>query len=165
MSATIFRRYLKIGEAEVAYSALQAGGFHPSFHNYHHAHYAYLEMIALGGIIVMLPKNEIHDAKEWLSYLQSRPNENYDPIFTQNYTMWKRSSALCLGMGFLFPLPILFLPPLLLLIIFSIIFICSLFAASLAFTFALFFLVPTLILTHAHYIALPRIQRNTPHEP
>ena len=98
MGLVIFKRYNNIGEALVAFSALEAGGFHPVFHTYHQAYLNGLEMLALGGVIVSMPTNEVAPANEWLKSTQAIPLTG-DPIERQKYGRWK--TAIFTGLMFL----------------------------------------------------------------
>jgi len=105
MDVVIFNKYNNIGDALVTFSALESGGFHPVFHTYHQSHLNGLEMLALGGIIVSMPSNEVSDAHRWLENIQTSPLVG-DHIEHQKFGRWK--TALFTG-TVVFGIP-LFLP-------------------------------------------------------
>ena len=94
MSLVIFNQYMSIGKALVTFSALEAGGFHPSYHNYYHAHIAYMQMIAFGGLIIQIPEHEFEDAKAWIIHLQERPELEGDDIPERKFGMWRHTLAM-----------------------------------------------------------------------
>ena len=67
-----------------------------------------MQIIAFGGITILLPEHEISPAAEWLSFLSANPLEAADPIATRKYGMWFRATVMLLSTGFF--LPILLLP-------------------------------------------------------
>ena len=70
MSLVIFERYNNIGEALVAYAALEAAEFHPSWHTYHQGYLNNFELLAIGGLIIHIPFSEFDDAQSWLKGLK-----------------------------------------------------------------------------------------------
>ena len=94
MSLVIFGKYMSIGKALVTFSALEAGGFHPTYHNYHHAHIAYMQMIAFGGLIIKIPEQEFEDAKAWIIHLQESPKLEGDDILERKFGMWRHTLAI-----------------------------------------------------------------------
>lgn len=114
MAMIEFQRYMSIGEALVVVSALEAGGYHPVYHNYHHAHNAYLQMMAFGGLIVLIPEQEYEAAQAWIDHIKSVPETEHDPITEHKYGMWKHAYSIAAfhsGPALLF-VPLLWLPPL-----------------------------------------------------
>ena len=104
----IFKRYNNIGEALVAFSALESAEFHPSWHNYNHAHIAYMQMLAFGGLIILVPSSELVDAKLWIRQLQQNPKQDGDNLPTRKYGMWRHNFSI---IGFNSP-AIIFVPAL-----------------------------------------------------
>jgi len=153
LRSVIFRRYNSLAEGCVVYSALEAGGFHPSFQNYHHAHVAALYLLAFGGIILTLPEQEIESAEQFVKALQSAPIEDFDPIKLRRFGMWKRGTLF--GLTFSIFLPLFFLPPEILLLIWLGDFVYNNFQFNLLMSYWLF--IP-LILLHAKYIAVPKLR-------
>ncbi|GEM_PF-5081580 len=99
MALVIFRKYLEIGEALIAFSALESAGFHPSWHNYHHAHIAYMKMIAFGGLIIMMPETEIGPARAWLRDVRQAPQIEGDDIPERKYGMWRNTFTIAAFSG------------------------------------------------------------------
>lgn len=159
MSLSVFRRYNNIGDGLVEFSALQAGGFSPVFQNQHYAYTASLEMLALGGLIILLPDSQTHDARNYLTSLKAEPLEDFDPVPEEKYGQWIKASVLGGLSGAVLPmvfLPLLFLPSVLLLLVgIILIFVDN----GLVRFCGLSLLVLGLILMHARYIALPRIRK------
>ena len=158
MSLVVFGHYMSIGEALVVNSALQAGGFQPSFHNYHHAYNNFLQMLTLGGLIILIPKQELNEAEKWIQQLRKNSINEATPITSRKYGMWKRASVFTfLSTGLFLPL-FLFIP-----ILFALT-ICGflLFATDIIlvhffpyFALAFFF---SLMILHIKYIALPKLK-------
>ena len=94
MGLVIFDRYNNIGEALVVFSALEAAGFYPSWENYHHAHIAYLQIIAFGGLIINLPKNEHEAAHTFLRQCKSLPKLEGDDLPNRKFGMWRNVLAM-----------------------------------------------------------------------
>ncbi len=108
----IFKKYNNISEALVVFSALEAAEFHPSWHNYHHAHIAYMQMLAFGGLIILLPASEVQDAKAWLAYLGENPVQDGDDLPRRKYGMWKHAlSIAAYNSPAIFIVPFLWLKP------------------------------------------------------
>lgn len=156
MRAVIFGHYNNLPEACVIFSVLQAGGFHPSFQNYHHAHIAALQLLAFGGIILLIPEQELASAKIFLADQQSAPITDFDPITPRRFGMWKRATLFGLASGIF--LPLYFLTPELLFVIWLVAMVFNGLDFDIITVFWAF--VP-LILLHAKYIALPKL-RDTP---
>ncbi len=158
MSSVIFGRYNNLPEACVIFSVLEAGGFHPTFQNYHHAHIAALELIAFGGIILALPEQEFAEAKNFLDEQQATPITDFDPMKVRRFGMWKRGTIFCLSSGLF--LPYFFLAPEVLIVIWIAFFAYTGFQIASLTSFWLF--IP-LMLLHAKYVALPKLrQANEP---
>ena len=88
MSLTPFKTYTSYGQSLVAFSALRAGGFHPSFQNLHAAQMNMFQALALGGYWIFLPEDEHKDARVWQSFIQTQPieyDEASDEIKSKNY--------------------------------------------------------------------------------
>jgi len=161
MGALIFRRYNNLPPALVEYSALQSAGFNPSFHNFHHAHNAALELLALGGLIILLPESEIKDARQWIDQRQSENIiTDYDPIREAKFGRWKTATffSLCTTMSVFFPL--LLLPAE---ILFGLVFLIEIITVVITkefniILFAAGLFIPLLLL-HAKYIAVPKLRR------
>ena len=153
MKSVIFKRYNNLPAACVDFSTLEAGGFHPSFNNYHHAHVSALQLIAYGGIIIVIPEQEYRDAKSFLTDMQKTPLTDFDPIKPRRFGMWKRATAFGLSFGIF--LPIYFLTPELLLIIWF---------GAMVYNGVEFDILTTiwafipLMLLHAKYIAVPKLR-------
>ncbi len=156
MKSVIFKRYNNLPTACVDFSTLEAGGFHPSFNNYYHAHISALQLIAYGGIIIIIPEQEYHKALAFLKDMQQTPMTDFDPIAPRRFGMWKRGTVFSLASGIF--LPIFFLAPELLLVIWVALFIYDEFHFR---AIASFWLFMPLILLHAKYIAVPKL-RETP---
>ncbi len=90
----IFKRYNNIGEALVAFSALQSAEFRPVWHNYYHAHIAYMQMLAFGGLIILLPASEVQAAKTWLAHLRKNPAQDGDDLPKRKYGMWRHTLSI-----------------------------------------------------------------------
>ena len=105
-----FASYYELGRAAVAFSALEAGGFHPVFANYSHANIAAMHIIAFGGITILLPEREIAPAAEWIDFLKENPLEADDPIPVRKYGKWFSGTIMLMSAGLF--LPILLMPPL-----------------------------------------------------
>ena len=157
MSLSVFRRYNNIGDGLVEFSALKAGGFDPVFQNQHYAYAFSLEMLALGGLIILLPDSEADEANEYLTSIKSEPLDDYDPLPEKKYGQWVKASFVG-GLSGLLPmlfLPILFLPSFWLLIA-GVILVLIDNALSRICGISLLIIAP--ILLHARYIALPRMR-------
>ena len=124
MGLVIFERYYNIGEALVVFSALEAAGFYPSWHNYQHAHIAYLEIIAFGGLIINIPKSQHEAAHTFLRQCKSMPKLEGDPIPDRKFGMWRNVLAMLLFKSplFLFA-PLLWMKPVFLISILATIFL------------------------------------------
>ncbi|MEP3889752.1 MAG: hypothetical protein ABJN69_04745 [Hellea sp.] len=160
MKAVIFGQYNNLPEACVIFSVLEAGGFHPSFQNYHHAHIAALQLMAFGGIILLIPEQELLSAKKFLTDQQSAPITDFDPIRPRRFGMWKRATLFGLASGIF--LPMLFLAPELLMIIwlidmgFSILDVVQN-GLDITMLTGVWVFVP-LMLLHAKHIAVPKLR-------
>ena len=156
MRAVIFGQYNNLPEACVIFSVLEAGGFHPSFQNYHHAHIAALQLLAFGGIILIIPEQELVSAKKFLTDQQAAPITDFDPIKTRRFGMWKRATLF--GLAFNIFLPLYFLAPELLLVIWL---------AAMAYNgldldiFTITWIFVPILLLHAKYIAVPKLRENS----
>lgn len=162
MRAVIFGRYNNLPEACVIFSVLEAGGFHPSFQNYHHAHISALQLIAFGGIILTLPEQELRSAKDFLADQQAAPITDFDPIKPRRFGMWKRATLFGFASGIF--LPIMFLAPELLMVIWIIdmvFWVSDIVDTGLEVEiFAGVWVFVPLMLLHAKYIAVPRLRES-----
>lgn len=113
MSLKLFSSHYNYGEALVAFSALEAGGYHPVFGNIHYCTMSFMEMEALGGVQILLPQHEHNDAKTWMTYIVKHPIKDFDPLPYRPYGRWFQVSTASFLAGFAL-LPLLFLPPLVL---------------------------------------------------
>lgn len=73
-----------IGEATILKSKLEAAGLHPFMQNYEHAQVNVLHLLALGGLNIMVPKNEAEFAMEVILdrteiFEDTDIFENYEP--------------------------------------------------------------------------------------
>ena len=145
MGLVIFKRYSDIGEATIAFSALEAAGFHPSWQNYNHANLANIEMIAFGGLIVQLPASEVADAKAWLSELREQPTQGGDAIPPKKRGLWHWFVS----------------KPLLLVAIWLVVLNAIIFmdGSKPLFMLVALLIIPLSFLLHAHYIAVPNSKR------
>lgn len=160
---TPFRAFNNIGEGLVALSALKAGGFTPVFQNEHYAYMQSLEMLALGGIIIMLPDAQHEEAHDYMRFLAETTVETGEPVAHKKHEGWLKSSVFAgLVMPFLLPIlaPMTFFPVIWLCVV-GLILVCldHIFLRMLG--IALLTMSP--ILLHAQYIALPRMRKS--HEP
>ncbi len=87
----VFNRYNNIGDALIAFSALEAGGLHPSWHNYYHGHNALMEIIALGGCIIQIPAQEFQEARLHIANLQTQEIDDFDPLPSTRLKFLKHS--------------------------------------------------------------------------
>lgn len=160
MSLTVFQSYNNIGDGLVAFSALKAGGFDPVFQNVHHAYAASLHMLALGGLIILLPEAQHDEAGEYIATLPDVASKDYDPIQTRSYGQWIKGTVFGTAVFGVFPLPLYWLPPLWLgLMGVILIFIDSLIAKSLGVSF----MVMSVLTWHAKHIAIPRLRKSYEH--
>jgi hypothetical protein len=170
MSLVILKRYNNVGEALVAFSSLQAGGFNPSFHNYHHAHIAYLEMLAFGGLILLIPEQEYEHALTFVNSARAVEPLEFDPLPVRKYGRWK--FALLFSMGAQGGLTIFLAMCIFIRFKFILLIALMLGVADLAFggrpsellVWFILFLFPVAMLLHAEYVAVPRLQRSQANE-
>lgn len=155
MKSVIFKRYNNLPAACVDFSTLEAGGFHPSFNNYHHAHVSALQLIAYGGIIIIIPQQEYLEALIFLDEMQKSPLTDFDPIEPRRFGMWKRGTMFSLASGIF--LPAFFLAPELLLITWIALFIYDGFHFR---AIASFWLFMPLMLLHAKHVAIPKLRES-----
>ena len=166
MSLVILKRYNNVGEALVAFSSLQAGGFNPFFHNYHHAHIAYMEMLAFGGLILLIPEQEYEYALIFVNSARAVEPLEFDPLPVRKYGRWKSTLLFLVGArGFLVILAAMyiFIRPKYLLLIALLIGAAGLAQGGRPSEILLWFIIflfPVAILLHAEYVAVPRLQRN-----
>ena len=78
-SVAPYRAYTSYGDSLVAFSALQAGGFHPLIANEIHTRSNHLHALALGGYRIYLPESELDDAAEWQGWLKTQALPDDDP--------------------------------------------------------------------------------------
>lgn len=149
MGLVIFRRFNDVGQAGIVFSALESGGFHPSWNNYHHANLSNIEMIAFGGMIILLPETEVDDAKIWLENLKNQPILEGDEIPEKKKGLWYVITS----------------RPLLLLALWLILLNVIVFSGGSGPLFALtaMAIIPLSFLLHAKYIAVPKIEERSPH--
>ena len=171
MSLVVFGKYYNFGEALVVHASLHAAGYQPSFHNYHHAHMSYLSLIALGGLIILIPDHQLEDARKLTKDLEDQPAQDHDPISFRKFGRWKRSIfgsfAMVIGLFPLF-LFLIFVPArFLILLITILVLILAAFGSSLLGLVLIYcyLLVPISILLHAEYIAIPKLNRSRANEP
>ena len=110
MGLVIFKRFNNVGEALVAFSALESAGFHPSWHTYHQAYVSILEMLALGGFIIELPAHEARDAITWLNKIKANPLPAAEPISFGRFGRW-RTTIFTFMLTYLWVIPFLVLLP------------------------------------------------------
>ena len=117
-------------------------------------------MLTLGGLIILIPKNEIDDANAWIFHLHKSAPLKDEPMLMRKYGMWKRASGLAfLSTGLLLPL---FLFPIILFmsaLFGSIVFVTH----SAPFGFYPFFALSiffSFMILHIHFIALPKLKNN-----
>lgn len=161
MVQRLFSQHFDYGEGLAAFSALEAGGFHPNFENYHYATLAMIEMEALGGLKINLPEQEVNDAHEWLSFLRDNPITDFDVIERPQFGKAGRGIILSsLNPLALFPwLPVLFLPLALLWIATIVaIIVFSLIDHNGLGIYPVLLFFPAM-LTHAQYVAGPKFVR------
>jgi len=104
MAAIIFRQYYNLPEAHVEFATLEAGGFHPTFHNQHHGVLNALSLIAFGGLIILIPEPEYEAAKTFLNDMQSTDVlQDYEPIPERRFGKWKTGTFFALLSGFFLP--------------------------------------------------------------
>lgn len=146
-------------EAVVIFSLLEAGGFHPTFQNYYHGFIAIGYLGALDGIQIMLPSQEIEEAKTYVH--SAREITDYDPITDHWVRDLIHASILTTNpLFFVFLLsPLIQATVLALLILFEVSILAEPLILSLLsnITFAFF----VLMLAHAKYVAVPKL-RDTP---
>ncbi|MDB2438618.1 hypothetical protein N9W89_07860 [Hellea sp.] len=146
-------------DAVVIYSLLEAGGFHPTFQNYYHGFIAIGYLGALDGIQIMLPSQEIEDAKVYIK--ETKAITDFDPIKNRWIRDLIQASVLTMNpFFFIFLLsPFIQIAALILLITLDVlVFSQGLLIALLAnITFAFFIIM----LAHAKYVAVPKL-RETP---
>lgn len=157
MSLVLAHKTNRPSEAIVIFSLLEAGGFHPSFQNYHHGYIAMGYLGALDGIQIMLPSQEIEAAKYYVKSVS--PLEDYDPIPDRWVRDLIHASILSRNPLFFVLLlsPLVQLVLLAALILFEVLLLSEtlLITAIGNVTFA-FFIV---MLTHAKYIAVPKLRK------
>ena len=149
MGLVIFKRFNDVGQATIAFSALESAGFHPSWNNFHHAQMANIEMIAFGGMIILLPDTEVPDAKIWLENLQNRPLMDGDEIPEKKKGLWYMITS----------------RPLLLLVLWLVQMNAIMFlrGPKPLFVLTALAIVPLSFLLHAKYIAVPKMERRRTH--
>ncbi len=112
MGLVIFKRYNNIGEALVAFSALESVGFHPNWNNYYHGHNELMAINAYGGNIIQIPSQEYRDAHLYLTNIKSHARIEFDPCFDTSLTRLKHSLLfLTTWAMWLFPFSLLLLIP------------------------------------------------------
>lgn len=80
MGVQVIGVHNNLPEAAVMMSCLEAGGFHPVLHNYHHATMESLSIIEFGGITITIPAQALHAARDYVLHCQNNPITDYDPI-------------------------------------------------------------------------------------
>lgn len=166
MSFVIFRRYGTFPDAMVDFSLLKAHGYTPIFNNYHHASLDFFLMEALGGLIIMLPEQDIEEAKALIESSIPIPEEEYEPVKPDKKNRFK--SAIFMVLHLFSPLWLfLFLPPLLIIVLaaVSLIFMVPVFIGAEANGKIAIVSIYALVVgwaalqSHAKYIALPRLKQ------
>ena len=87
-----YRVYTSYGSSLVAFSALQAGSFHPLIANEVHTRANHFRALALGGYWIYLPEDELDDAAEWQAWLKTQALPDDDP--TPERFLQRRGSGL-----------------------------------------------------------------------
>lgn len=72
MSQKLYGSYQDVGLANLAFGALEAGGFKPVYGNYAAANIVAGLAGGLSDIQIFLPDNEFDDAKRWMKFLESQ---------------------------------------------------------------------------------------------
>lgn len=149
----VFATYYELGRAAVAYSALEAGGFHPILAEHTHVSNAALYIYALGGLRVMLPENELESAREWMAFLKTKEIYLDEPIPRERLRTKIAGSVMSILLGF--PLPIFLIPPIILLALWIILCLASVVLGVFQwFGITGFFYIG--IVCHAKFIAGPK---------
>jgi len=155
MALKRFSTHYDYGESLTVFAALEAGGFHPTFHAFEHTSIAIAFIDAFGGMQISLPEQEFQPAKNWLIYLYDNPITDFDPIKRRRFGKWKRGTLMSGGPLFL---PIYFLPLWAIWVISAIILSLYAYANSINSILFLWLVIPA-ILTHAKYVAGPKYVR------
>ena len=150
----VFATYQELGRAAIAYSALEAGGFHPVMADYQHANNAAMYILALGGIRIMLPEHELPDAIAWMTYLKTQEIPADEPIPKRRFGQWFRATVM--GLAIFTFIPLFFIPPIILFALWFASIILFIILGNLEWAdFTFFFWVALLL--HARYVAGPKI--------
>ncbi len=166
MVQRLFSQHFDYGEGLAAFAALEAGGFHPNFENYHHTTMAIAYIDALGGLKINLPEEEFYDAKDWLSFLRKNPITDFDPIKRKPVLNWIHASLFSMVFS-MSPAPwlILFLlPPLFLFVLYAVAITIGIVIEPVIGIAAIPLLIFPAILMHAKYVAGPKFvkERDVP---
>lgn len=145
-------------EAVVIVSLLEAGGFHPSFKNYYHGFIAIGYLGALDGIHIMLPSQEIEEAKTYIH--SDREITDYDPI-TDHWVRDLVQASILSTNPFFF---VFLLSPFIQIAILAILLVLEMTILPQSLVIALLgnitFAFYILMLAHAKYIAVPKLREN-----
>lgn len=150
MSLVLYSRHFDYAEGLCAYTALKAGGLTPIMGNFEHCTIAIMQIEAFGGLQIFLPEEEVDQADAWIKFIYANPIQDYDPIKRRRFGKWKRGTIM--GMCSFIFLPIFFISPKILALMWGVFFIWDALTKELSlgtyYTLALI-----LLLLHAKYVA------------
>ena len=157
MSLVLAHKTNNPANAMVIFSLLENGGFHPMFQNYHHGYIAIGYLGALGGINIMLPEQEVDDAKSFVSSVKEI--EDFDPLPDPLVRDIVQASIITVNpFFFVYHLsPIIQFIAFWMLVGFEVLFFSISFSMAIITNLVSIFYI--LMIAHAKYVAVPKLRQ------